>query len=207
MARRATSSIRLPSGTRISSIINPAAGLDESIMAQPEIRVNPIDISDFNINMNMQDEFTGIDLTKIIYIQPEVAPDVVHDILNEFTRAGVRTKLFAPGESYEPEDLMNPDGSDGNIIVADGDGNEFTMPSSASVVKQNATLQAEPLDPVGAINEAAKAECLRLTQEAQHVSAQLMAEVTEIKLNSIIVEEILPVLNDKLQQIVQDCNA
>ena len=207
MARRATSSIRLPSGTRISSIINPAAGLDESIMAQPEIRVNPIDISDFNINMNMQDEFTGIDLTKIIYIQPEVAPDVVHDILNEFIRAGVRTKLFAPGESYEPEDLMNPDGSDGNIIVADGDGNEFTMPSSASVVKQNATLQAEPLDPVGAINEAAKAECLRLTQEAQHVSAQLMAEVTEIKLNSIIVEEILPVLNDKLQQIVQDCNA
>lgn len=210
MARRATPSVRLPSGTRISTIINPAAELDESFTAQPEIVVGELKMTDFNINLSMSDEFTGIEMSNIIDPNSSITSDVVHDILNDFIRAGVRTNMIAPGPQCEPVNLVHSNGTDGTIPVQE-DGNEFLMPSGQLILELNAPVQAadgtEPLDPLQSISKGVNQDYQRVLEEAKETTAQLMAQVTEIRLTETIEHEILPVFNDKIQRLVQECNA
>ena len=195
MARRATPSFR----TRVSNI-TPAAGLDESFTAR--IQVDPLQLADFNINLSMSDIFTGIEMDKIVNYKSLVSQDVVNDIFDEFIRAGVRTKMLAPGQNCEPERLIHEDGSDGSITV--NDGTEFLMPSTKLILKKNAPLQGdEPFDPLQLLS----AHCTQHLQQAQDTTAMLMAEVTEIRLREQLEESILPVLNGKMQDLIAQCNA
>ena len=78
MARRATPSIRLPSG---SPIIPLAAELDESFTT-PHLEIDPIKIDDIKTysNVIVKDLYTGIEMSKFVNCKTTVLSDVVGDV-------------------------------------------------------------------------------------------------------------------------------
>ena len=209
MARRATPSIRLPSG---SPIIPLAAELDESFTTS-HLEIDPIKIDDIKTysNVIVKDLYTGLEMSKFVDCKTTALSDVVSDVLNDFIRAGVRGQLFAPGEKAEPTQMVLDDGSEGNITTMDPtDGNEMMMPSGQLILQRNAAIQAAadeiPFDPLGLIEQAVNQVYSDALEAAKETSARMMTDITAIKLNEIIERVLLPITNDKIQALVDSCN-
>ena len=209
MARRATPSFRLPSG---SPIIPLAAELDESFTI-PHLEIDPIKIDDIKTytNVIVKDLYTGLEMSKFVNCKTTVLSDVVGDVLNDFIRAGVRGQLFAPGEKADPMQMVLDDGSEGNITTMDPtDGNEMMMPSGQLILQRNAAIQAAadeiPFDPVLSIEQAVNQVYSDALEAAKETSAQMMTDITEIRLNEVIENVVLPIANEKIQELVDSCN-
>ena len=208
MARRATPSIRTPLGNRI---ISPAAGPDHTDIRNftiQEVNMNPITITDFNINSTILDDILSeIEIEPLLDQIPASLSDIIKENFNGFIRAGINTELLAPGKDTDrPELMQHQDGTDGTITVG-VEPDRFLMPSGELIIERNAALNeladTEKFDPVSTINDA------NATFLKDIVAALL--EVIRVRhqdeMAHFIDTEILPVVNDQLDRLVGECNA
>lgn len=204
MARRATPSIRTPFGNRI---ISPAAG-PERTFATPMANVTPINITDFNINSTfLKDILDGIEIEPLLDQIPTMLSGVISENFNGFIRAGIETELLAPGKDTDDPNLMkHDDGTDGTITVGT-EPDQFLMPSGDLIIERNAALNelagTEHFTPIKNINDANA----NLVKEVITALVDVISTRHQDELEHLIESSILPIVNDKIEQIIAECNA
>merc|ERR1719502_124580 len=206
MARRATSSIRTPSGVSLSQ----AAGPHHAFPAVEMMSSIPMTITDFNVNSSILDDIMrGIKINQLLEQISAADSGTYTQMLNDFIAAGVNTRLLAPGENTDPPDeLTHDDGSDGTFMCSMDD-TEMLMPTSELIIERNAALPpqgqdgSKPFDPVRTIQDSNMAVIT-------HVIDALL-EVIQVRhqeeLEKFLESEVLPIMNQKIDDVIAECNA
>ena len=204
MARRATPSMRTPLG---NSIISPATGPNQTFAAPVMLSSSPVNITDIKVNPSILDDILqGIDIKPLLEQIPATLSEAMSQTLNDFIRAGINTELLAPGkDTDEPEHMKHEDGSDGTITIGEAP-DQMLMPSSDLIIERNAALSeldgSEVLDPVGKILDTNIALMTDLVTAVLDVIKVRHQE----ELSNYIDSEILPILNQKIDNVIANCN-
>ena len=205
MARRATPSIRTPLG---NSIISQAAGPNHSFAAPVMMSSNPMNITDININSTiLEDLLQGIELEPLLDQIPATMSNVISQALNDFISAGINTELLAPGkDTDQPELMKHEDGSDGTFTIGE-DADQMLMPSSDLIIERNSALSelngSEKIDPKGKIIDSN----ISLITEIITAVLDVLKVRHQQELSYYIETEVLPTLNEKIDNIIAECNA
>ena len=205
MARRATPSIRTPLG---NSIISQAAGPNHSFAAPVMMSSNPMNITDININSTiLEDLLQGIELEPLLDQIPATMSNVISQALNDFISAGINTELLAPGkDTDQPEHMKHEDGSDGTFTIGE-DADQMLMPSSDLIIERNSALSelngSEKIDPKGKIIDSN----ISLITEIITAVLDVLKVRHQQELSYYIETEVLPTLNEKIDNIIAECNA
>lgn len=205
MARRATPSMRTPLG---NSIISPATGPNQTFAAPAMMSSSPMNITDFNVNPSiLEDILQGIEIKPLLEQIPAEMSTVISQTLNDFIRAGINTELLAPGkETDQPEHMKHEDGSEGTIIIGEAS-DQMLMPSSTLILERNAALSdlngSETFDPVSKII----ASNVSLMTDIITAVIDIIKVRHQEELSNYIDNEILPILNQKIDSVIADCNA
>ena len=205
MARRATPSIRTPLG---NSILSQAAGPNHSFAAPVMMSSNPMNITDININSTiLEDLLQGIELEPLLDQIPATMSGVISQALNDFISAGINTELLAPGkDTDQPEHMKHEDGSDGTFTIGE-DADQMLMPSSDLIIERNSALSelngSEKIDPKGKIIDSN----ISLITEIITAVLDVLKVRHQQELSYYIETEVLPTLNEKIDNIIAECNA
>ena len=204
MARRATPSIRTPLG---NSILSQAAGPNHTFAAPVMMSSCPVNITDININSTiLQDLLQGVELQPLLGQIPETMSGVISQALNDFIQAGINTELLAPGkDTDDPDNMKHEDGSDGTFTIGE-DTDQMLMPSSDLIIERNSALSdlngSEKIDPKGTIIDSN----ISLITDIITAVLDVLKARHQQELSYYIEMEILPILNEKIDNIIAECN-
>lgn len=167
-----------------------------------------MNITDININSTiLEDLLQGIELEPLLDQIPATMSGVISQALNDFISAGINTELLAPGkDTDQPEHMKHEDGSDGTFTIGE-DADQMLMPSSDLIIERNSALSelngSEKIDPKGKIIDSN----ISLITEIITAVLDVLKVRHQQELSYYIETEVLPTLNEKIDNIIAECNA